>query len=200
MVKTQYKKSSTSHALFLGRKAGVANLIFMTDSERVHNPVDVCRRMPAGSIIICRDYSHADRMGLALTLRTVTKELNQFLLVAGDVVLAHSVRADGYHIPEYQLDLTPNLAGFGIVSAACHSLKAIRAAERLSVDFSIVSPVFKTKSHPESICFGVHKLKRLLQATKMPVAALGGINKNTAGSLKGLPLMGIGAIGAFLEE
>ena len=105
--------------------------------------------------------------------------------------------ADGYHMPEYQLNNPPNLAGLGLVSAACHTRKSLKKAERLAVDFALVSPVFPTASHPGAQHLGVHRLKRIIEGVKVPVVALGGVNKNTVGALKGVPLIGIAAIDAF---
>ena len=197
MVKSLVDKRSTSKALRLGRAAGVPNLIFMTDSARVSDPCAVCLSLPAGSIIILRDYKHADRTGLAESLRRVTREQSQFLLVAGDAHLAHSVGADGLHLPEYQLALQPNLAGFGLVSAACHNQRALLKAEHLGVDFAVVSPVFTTDSHPDVTPLGVHRLARLAAVSKVPLVALGGITVKNAARLAGIKLIGIAAIGAF---
>jgi thiamine monophosphate synthase len=197
MVKSLVQKHSISGALRIGRMAAVPNLIFMTDDDRVRDPVGVCYSLPAGSIIICRDYDHPDRIGLAGRLRKVTRELNQFLMVAGDDELARVVDADGFHMPEYLLDSPPNLAGFGLVSAACHNRRSLLKAEALAVDFALVSPVFQTDSHPDARPLGVHRLARLVKTTKIPIAALGGITVQNAARLKPVDLIGIAAIGAF---
>jgi len=197
MVKSLVEKRSTSRALRLGRAAGVPNLVFMTDELRAPNPATVCMQLPAGSIIILRDYDHNDRRGLAETLRSVTRKLNQFLLVAGDPLLAHRVGADGLHLPEHQLERPPSLAKFGLVSAACHSRRALLRAERLEVDFALISPIFKTGSHPAAAPLGVHRLARLAATTRVPLVALGGINSNNAAQLAGINLLGIAAISAF---
>lgn len=197
MVKSLVQKQSTSDALRLGRAAGVPNLIFMTDEDRVRDPVGVCYSLPAGSIVICRDYDHPDRIGLAKTLRQATRALKQFLLVAGDEALARAVDADGYHMPEHQLESPPNLAGFGLVSAACHNRQALLKAQALSLDFVLVSPVFRTDSHPDTKALGVHRLARLADTVSIPLVALGGINRQNAALLKPVNLIGIAAIGAF---
>jgi thiamine-phosphate pyrophosphorylase len=197
MVKSLVQRRSISGALKIGRTAAVPNLIFMTDDERVRDPVGVCHRLPAGAIIICRDYNHPDRVGLSKRLRRVTRELHQFLLVAGDEGLARQVDADGYHMPEHQLKNPPNLAAFGLVSAACHSRSAILQAQKLAVDFALVSPVFRTNSHPDVRPLGIHRLARLAAVSKVPLVALGGITEQNAAQLKTVDLIGIAAIGAF---
>ncbi|MEX0298414.1 MAG: thiamine phosphate synthase [Kordiimonas sp.] len=200
MVKPLIEKRSYSPALRIGVAAQVPHLIFITDEERVRNPFEVCEQLPAGSIVICRDYDHADRVGLAKNLRRITRELQQFLLVAGDAELARVVDADGLHLPEYMLGSPPNLAAFGLISAACHTRRALLRAEKLGVDFALVSPVFETESHPGAPYLGVHRFARLIKGVKVPVAALGGVRASNAAQLKPLDLMGVAAIGAFVPR
>lgn len=200
MVKPLVEKRSQSPALRIGVAAAVPHLIFITDEERVANPLEVCEQLPAGSIIICRDYDHPDRVGLAENLRRITKELQQFLLIAGDAALARAVDADGLHLPEYMLGSPPNLVGFGLVSAACHNKMALRRAERHGVDFALVSPVFQTDSHPGAPYLGIHRFARLIRGAKVPVAALGGVRPSNAAQLRPLDLMGVAAIGAYLVD
>jgi thiamine-phosphate pyrophosphorylase len=197
MVKSAVHKRSTSKALRMGRAAGVPTLIFMTDSTRVPDPVRVCMSLPAGSIIICRDYNHIDRVGLAERLRRITRVQHQLLLVAGDASLAHQVDADGMHLPGYMLNSPPNLAAFSLVTAACHDRRSLVRAERLAVDFALVSPVFRTDSHPGAATLGIHRLARLAAVSKVPLVALGGITAKNAAQLRPLKLAGIAAIGAF---
>jgi len=199
MVKPLVQKQSISKALAMGRAAGVPNLIFMTDETRAPDPVGVCERLPSGSVIICRDYDHGDRVGLVARLRRITRTQKQFLLVAGDPELARFMDADGLHLPEYQLMQPPNLASFGLVSAACHNRKALLQAQRLGVDFATISPIFATESHPRTAWLGVHRLARIAKTAQIPLVALGGITAANAGQLKGIDLIGIAAIGAFAQ-
>lgn len=197
MVKPLVEKRSQSPALRIGIAASVPHLVFITDEERVPNPFEVCEQLPAGSIVICRDYDHVDRVGLAKNLRRITKDLQQFLLIAGDTELARDIDADGLHLPEYMLASPPNLAAFGLISAACHNRRALLRAERLGVDFALVSPVFETDSHPGAGCLGIHRFARLIKGVKVPIAALGGIKASNAARLRPLNLMGIAAVSAF---
>ena len=197
MVKPLVEKRSCSSAIRIGMAAAVPHLIFITNDERVPNPFEVCERLPAGSIVICRDYDHPDRVGLAKNLRKITRELQQFLLVAGDVELARAVYADGLHLPEYMLSSPPNLASFGLISAACHTRRALLRAEKLGVDFALVSPVFETDSHPGEGCLGIHRFARLIKGVNVPVAALGGVKASNAARLRPLKLMGVASISAF---
>jgi len=101
------------------------------------------------------------------------------------------------YLLQYQLAQPPNLAAFGLVSAVCHSHRAILKAEQHGVDFALISPVFATDSHPDAAVLGVHRLARLAKVSKVPLVALGGITARNARQLAGINLIGIAAIGAF---
>lgn len=177
--------------------SGGARPIFISHASRVADVFAVAEGLPAGSIVICRDYDHPDRFGFAQRLRQTTWSRRQILLVAGDVALARAVQADGVHLPEYQLS-RPKPAGFRFVTAACHTRMALRRAADLKVDLALVSPVFPTRSHTGARTLGVHRFSRLIAGAGIPVAALGGVTPATAKKLRPLRLAGVAAIDGFL--
>ncbi|WP_262692437.1 thiamine phosphate synthase [Kordiimonas aestuarii] len=200
MVKLVLKKNRQFPAHALAKAAGVERLIFCTDLARVCDPVAVAEKLPPGSIIICRDYDHADRETYARKLCAATRENRQFLLVAGDVALARKVGADGVHLPEYMLSRRQVLSGFRLITAACHNRAALRRAERLGVDFALVAPVFSTRSHVGAPALGLHRFARLTFRTPVRVAALGGVNVATAKKLRPLKLAALAGIDGFLSD
>jgi len=176
---------------------GGARPIFISHCDRVADVFAVVEGLPAGSIVICRDYDHPDRYGFAQSLRQTTWSRRQILLVAGDVGLARAVQADGVHLPEYQLT-RPKPAGFRLVTAACHTRAALTRAADLKVDMALVSPVFPTRSHDGAQTLGLHRFSRLIAGADVPLAALGGITPKTAKKLRPLGLAGVAAIDGFL--
>ena len=171
--------------------------IFITDQNRIPDPERVLSALPAGALVICRDYDHDDRTAYAQWLRSLTSARGQHLLVAGDAGLARRVRADGIHLPEHQLFDFPKLAGFSIVTAACHSRRALRRAEHVGVDIALVSPVFATSSHIGTSGMGVHRFARLVVGVGIAVAPLGGVNKHTVKCLRALRPIAVAAIDGF---
>ena len=194
------KPVSKSHALNLRAKAGVDRLVLMTDRKRLPDPDRAIAKLPAGSIVILRDYDHPNRMELAKRLRGICRNAGCWFLVAGDVRLARTVGADGVHMPEYMLWNSPlNLNGFSLVSAACHNKQALWRAKTIGVDLAIVSPVFLTDSHPGASALGIHRFARLVGGNKMAVAALGGVSKRTASRLRGIKLAAIAGISRIAD-
>ena len=198
MVKRHQKNSSMASALRLQAAAGVDRLILMTDSARLADPVRSVKRLPPGSIVILRDYDHDGRLALAKKIHDACRSADCWFLVAGDADLARQVGADGLHLPEYMLSGGQvNRGGFHIITAACHSRRALRRAYTMGVDLALVSPVFTTASGAEKTPLGVHGLARLISGAQIPVAALGGINHRTAKRLRGLKIAAVAAVSVF---
>jgi len=198
MVKRHQQNNTTSSARGLCAAAGVDQLIFLTDSKRMPDPAAAVKRLPPGSMVILRDYDSADRFALAFKLRRACRLARCWFLVAGDAQLARRVRADGLHLPEHMLGgRRADRHGFALVTAACHSRRALRLAACSGVDVALVSPVFATTSHPDATPLGTRGLSRLIRGAKIPVAALGGVNLQTAKSLRGQNITAVAAISAL---
>jgi thiamine monophosphate synthase len=129
----------------------------------------------------------------AAALRALTWRRRQIFLVAGDAALARRVKADGVHLPQYQLR-GGRPAGLKIVTAACHTRAALARAAAVGVDLALVSPVFATRSHAGAPALGPHRFARLIRGAAVPVAALGGITPQTAKRLRPLNVAGVAAI------
>jgi thiamine-phosphate pyrophosphorylase len=87
-----------------------------------------------------------------------------------------------------------------MIGRSVHAVREARAAETEGADFVLFGPVFETASKaaygpPQ----GVEALRRLAEAVRIPVWAIGGITSETARALRGLPIAGVGAIGAIAE-
>ncbi|MQA67168.1 MAG: thiamine phosphate synthase [Alphaproteobacteria bacterium] len=188
-------------------------LLLLTDAERLADPVPVLARLPRGSGVILRDYApdtpDAVRAASALRVRRACRGRGLRLIVAGDARLALRIGADGLHLPEWMLMRSGIGArqamrgafrrpGF-IVTAACHSLGALRAAARLGADAAVLGPAFATPSHPASPALGAVRFARLVRAAGIPVYALGGIGARTARRLAGSGATGIAGIGFATE-
>lgn len=62
-----------------------------------------------------------------------------------------------------------------LVGASCHNRTELEHAQSLQLDFSLLSPVLSTKSHPEASGMGWKKFGETLSGMEIPVYALGGM-------------------------
>jgi thiamine-phosphate pyrophosphorylase len=89
----------------------------------------------------------------------------------------------------------------GIVSVGCHSVGEVAVARTTGADLALLSPIFRTESHPKARPLGVEALSQAARtAGKMPVFALGGVNTENAASCIEAGAAGVAAIRGFLSE
>ena len=167
---------------------------FLTDNKKTKNPLKIIKKLPKNSGVIIRDYSNK---------KINTKKLNKWksrrlltILKAGKY--SRMLYTDGIHYPQWiQSSL---IKENDLKSISVHSGKDIRKSINLKANLVFISPVFETTSHSNQNCLGIIKLGLLTKLFKIPVIALGGINKNNITRLKNLPISGCAAIDAFLED
>jgi 8-oxo-dGTP diphosphatase len=87
--------------------------------------------------------------------------------------------------------------GVGFVSASCHSLQELRQAERLGLDFVVLSPVNKTTSHPEANPLGWQQFSQWVAQINLPVFALGGVSKQDYDLALSCGAQGVSGISLF---
>jgi 8-oxo-dGTP diphosphatase len=107
-------------------------------------------------------------------------------------------RADGVHLTRQQLlALTerPQLTGW--IGASCHNPQELQQAERLGLDYALLSPVQPTRSHPDAVPLGWERFAQWVAQVNLPVYALGGLSLKHLAQAKRSGAQGIAAIGAF---
>lgn len=97
------------------------------------------------------------------------------VLINGDMDVARQLRADGVHLPSVMLMNLQEKPADLIIAASCHNATELAHAEKLGLDFVVLSPVNPTKSHQGAQSLGWHKFAQMVQAVQMPVYGLGGM-------------------------
>ena len=113
------------------------------------------------------------------------------VLVYGDETLARKVGADGVHIPckrLLQLTARPRMR---LCAASCHNAEHLAHAAALGLDFSVLSPVLPTASHPGQSGMGWARFAGLTRDCPLPVYALGGMQSGLLNTARGHGAHGI---------
>ncbi len=174
----------------------------LTDSDRGRGPLDLVRTLPQGAGLIFRHYAAPNREQTAAHVVRACRDSGIICLIAGDLALARKLKANGVHLPEWQLRKPPRgLAAYrdqgGLVTVAAHSLSAVSRAAQLSVDGIFLSPVFPSISHPGGRSLGLTRFARIARMSPTVVFALGGIDAATSRRVLFAGAFGIAGIGLF---
>ena len=176
------------------------HLIYLTDEDHLLDPTKFISRLPRKAGVIFRHYASPSRFHLAQKIKQICKDRDLTFIVSRDIKLARILNADGLHLPEY-LAVKPNFRFRAwknrpnkILTAAAHSRQAIMRIKNHGFDASLVSPVFKTKSHQSAKYLGTIGFQNIVSRQPLPAFALGGLNNKTATFLKNTNAIGIAGI------
>lgn len=139
-------------------------------------------RMPRGSGLVFRHYhlAPAARRTRFDALARIARARGHIVVLAGSAHEARRWGADAaYGAPAR---LTGGAALPRLMTA--HSLREIGMAQRIRADAILLSPVFPTRSHPGKAVLGPVRLCLLARLSRVPVIALGGMNRHRARSLR----------------
>jgi 8-oxo-dGTP diphosphatase len=169
-----------------------------------NRPIMMAQRLPSryaildhdgNDDILIRRFRHVLDSGIELVqFRAKTLNMHHYNTLAGQLIhlaSSYDVRimlntepdnpaiqsAAGLHLTAARLMSlehrpVPPSTGLG---ASCHNMKELCQAERIGVDFALLSPVLATPSHPNQPGMGWEAFARAVDQVNLPVYALGGL-------------------------
>ncbi|MEW8506294.1 MAG: Nudix family hydrolase [Candidatus Thiodiazotropha sp.] len=106
--------------------------------------------------------------------------------------------ADGIHLTSPQLmSLSRRPPGAGLLGASCHNPGELLQAAQLRLDYVLLSPVARTRSHPHATALGWKRFAEWVEGINLPVYALGGMNPDSLPQAKRAGAQGIAGISTF---
>lgn len=128
-------------------------------------------------LIQLREKSLTDRVLLRLGQQVIkmAHTVGAKVLLNGDIALAEAMGADGMHLPAHALLALQEKPDGMLVAASCHNAIELAHAEKLNLDFVVLSPVLPTMSHPEALTLGWQRFSALANLYSLPIFALGGM-------------------------
>jgi len=138
-----------------------------------------------------------------LPVRTLLRERGVPLFVNDRIDIALAVEADGVHLGQSDLPLAAARrisAGRLLIGISCESVEDAVAAERGGADYVSVSPVFATPTKTDTApALGLDGVGAVRAAVRLPVVAIGGINRANAAAVIRAGADGVCVISAILS-
>ncbi len=165
------------------------DLYVVTDPMRDH--IEVAKRSMAGGakIIQLRDKTASKNQLLkwAKQIRRLTNKSNVTFIVNDYLDILEKTGADGIHLGQDDPSIAQARRRLGegkIVGVSTHSLGQALSAVRQGADYISVGPIFSTPTKPGTKPVGLGLLRKVRQAVKIPIVAIGGINQSNIRKIK----------------
>ncbi|MDQ3815324.1 MAG: thiamine phosphate synthase [Armatimonadota bacterium] len=167
-------------------RARLRGLYVITDERMGGGHSVIARAALAGgaAIIQLRDKSSSlpRLLETARELRRLTRSARALFIINDRVDVALAVQADGVHLGPDDMPLAEARRVLGphrLIGASCGDVEEARRAERAGADYIGAGAIFGTATkHDAGAPIGLEALRAIVAATTLPVAAIGGVNRD----------------------
>ncbi|MBR1892109.1 MAG: thiamine phosphate synthase, partial [Lachnospiraceae bacterium] len=125
------------------------------------------------------------------------------LVVDDRVDVAMAIDADGVHLGAEDMDIAEarKLLGPGkIIGATAKTVEKAQEVYRKGADYLGVGAIYPTTTKVKTVLTSVDTLKSICEAVPIPVCAIGGLNAENVGILKGAKIAGICVVSAIMKS
>jgi thiamine-phosphate diphosphorylase len=139
----------------------------------------------------------------ALRLKEITSKHHIPLIINDRLDIALAADADGLHIGQEDMPIKVARRLLGkdkIIGVSASTVELALRAEKEGADYIGVGAVFPTSTKRDAQDVSISEVKRIKEAVKIPVVAIGGVNEGNAALLKDTGIDGISVISAILGK
>ena len=188
----------------------LSKIYLITDRKATRNGrflVDVVDEATAFGVKLVqlreKDLEEKDLISLALNLKNICHKNSAKLLINSNLKLCKTLLLDGVHLPCDKSVKTARdfLGKNALIGYSAHSTKEAITAQKEGADFITLSPIYETASKLKyGKPIGLSTLKDTSLVVKIPIFALGGINKNRINEVIKSGATGVAAISAIISS
>lgn len=187
---------------------GNLSLVLVTDRNLCKQPFlnAIISALKGGvSTVQLREKGIATRelYSLAAELRKITLDLQAYLIINDRVDIALAVEADGVHLGWQSLPLgvvRKLLGNEKLIGVSTHSREEVLQAQEAGADYVTFGPVFDTPSKRGLLLpTGTAMIQVLKSEARIPVIAVGGINKDNVETVLREGADGVAVISSILQ-
>lgn len=147
--------------------------------------------------------SHDEFLKEALEIKKICQKYNIPLLINDNVKIAIACDADGIHVGQNDMTVKKVRELVGdkmILGVSTQTIEQAISAEKDGADYLGVGAVFASSTKPEANIIPHERLKKIAESVKIPVVAIGGIQKHNIIELARTGIAGVALISAIFSK
>ncbi len=149
-----------------------------------------------------KNKSTAEYIDLVSKALEITRKYNVPLVVDDRVDVVLATGADGVHVGREDMPVETARKILGsdkIVGATTKTVEQALAAYKAGADYLGVGAIYPTTTKVKTVLTSTDTLNDICNAVPIPANAIGGLNKDNLGVLKGIPIAGICVVSAIMK-
>lgn len=150
-----------------------------------------------------KDISTLDFYTEALKVKEITDKYHVPLIINDRLDIALAVDADGLHIGQDDMPLIVARKLFGpdkIIGVSASTVELALQAQKDGADYLGVGAVYATSTKDDAEVVAHSEVRRIKEAVKIPIVAIGGISETNAAEIMATGIDGISVISAILGK
>ncbi|MBQ2609936.1 MAG: thiamine phosphate synthase [Butyrivibrio sp.] len=150
-----------------------------------------------------KNKSTAEYINLVSKALEITRKHNVPLIVDDRVDVVLATGADGVHVgrEDMPVEMARKILGKDkIVGATTKTVEQALAAYKAGADYLGVGAIYPTTTKVKTILTSTETLNDICNVVPIPANAIGGLNKDNLGVLKGIPIAGICVVSAIMKS
>ena len=150
-----------------------------------------------------KNKSTAEYINLVSKALEITRKHNVPLIVDDRVDVVLATGADGVHVGREDMPVETARKILGkdkIVGATTKTVEQALAAYKAGADYLGVGAIYPTTTKVKTVLTSTETLNDICNAVPIPANAIGGLNKDNLGVLKGIPIAGICVVSAIMKS
>ena len=150
-----------------------------------------------------KNATYEETVALAREIKKLTDKYHVPFVIDDNVEAAKEVDADGVHIGQRDTEAKRARDILGenkIIGVSAGNLKEAVEAEKNGADYIGIGAMFDTSTKKDHTDMTFEEAKKITDTVKIPVVAIGGINKNNIMKLKGTGVDGVAVISAIFAQ
>lgn len=139
----------------------------------------------------------------AVRIKEITGRYGVPLIVNDRIDIALAIGADGVHIGQSDLPAAVARKIIGrdmLLGVSASSVSEALQAQLDGADYLGVGAMFHTGTKKDAQIVSMEELKRIRQAVRVPIVAIGGINRENAASFREAKIDGLAVVSAIISQ